>query len=149
MLAREAIRFTQAAYHMAGDRGRLDELAAVFTEDGILELSSGTHAGRDAIKAGLSGVVRPSLTSSTPGGPSFRRHHLTTSHVEFDGPGSANGWSYFFVVSPIGLDHAGRYVDRYAAVGERWLIARRRVCVEWAAADSAANVLASDKGGTS
>lgn len=129
--AREEIRRTLAAYHQAGDRGRMDDLVATFTEDGVLELSTGSHEGRAAIRAAFSGIGGQGSPR-----PAFVQHHLTTSSIEVEGPSRASGVNYFLVMSPIGVDHCGRYADRYRAAGERWLIAHRRVTVSWASPDS-------------
>ena len=48
----------------------------------------------------------------------------------------ARAWSYFLVVSEIGLDHAGRYVDRLECRDGAWRIVHRRVVVEWSSPDS-------------
>jgi hypothetical protein len=134
-VAREAIRYTQSAYHLAGDRGRIADLVACFTEDGVLELSVGSFVGREAIAERLSqvGGDAPALP---PGVRPFLHHHLTTSHIEFTDAEEATGSSYFQVLSPVGLDHCGRYADTYVRVAERWLIQRRRATVSWAAPDS-------------
>jgi len=134
-VAREAIRYTQSAYHRAGDRGRVDELVQQFTEDGVLELSGGTFEGREAIAERLSqvGGSRPALP---PGVRPFLHHHLTTSYVEIIGDTEATGSSYFLEMSPVGIDHCGRYADSYAKVGERWLIKKRTAMVSWSAPDS-------------
>lgn len=129
VVAREAIRATLAAYHYAGDRGRIDDLVACFTEDGVLELSNGVHRGRDAIRTALSGVG-----GGTP--PAFLHHHLTTTYTELTGPGTAKGSCYFLVMSPVGIDHSGRYADLYAEVDGQWLIGHRKAVVSWAAEDS-------------
>jgi hypothetical protein len=127
--AREAIRATLAAYHYAGDRGRIDDLVATFTEDGVLELSTGVHRGRDSIRAALAGVGGGTA-------PAFLHHHLTTAYLELTGPGTAKGSCYFLVMSPAGLDHSGRYADVYAEVDGRWLIAHRKAVVAWASPES-------------
>lgn len=143
-LAREAIRYTQAAYHAAGDRGRVDELVTHFTEDGVLDLPSGACEGRAAIADRLSvvdadraGPPQGSTESGRPpGGRPFLHHHLTTSHLEFISDVEVSGRSYFTVMSPVGVDHCGRYDDTYVRVGDRWLIRHRRVLVSWASPDS-------------
>jgi hypothetical protein len=38
----------------------------------------------------------------------------------------ARGRSYFMVLMPHGLDHWGRYVDRYERRDGRWLIVERQ-----------------------
>jgi hypothetical protein len=134
-VAREAIRYTQSAYHLAGDRGRVDELVRSFTEDGVLELSAGTFVGREAIaeRLGRVGGDKPALP---PGVRPFLHHHLTSSHLEFLSDVEATGASYFLVMSPVGVDHCGRYADTYVRAGDRWLIAHRKATVSWAAPDS-------------
>ncbi|MND03701.1 hypothetical protein D3C83_236570 [compost metagenome] len=39
----------------------------------------------------------------------------------------ATGRCYFFVLTRIGLDHWGRYLDDYRVVDGAWRFARRRV----------------------
>jgi hypothetical protein len=138
-VVRESIRQLLAAYHFAGDRGRVDDLAATFAEDGVMEFASGTHCGREAIREALSGVGR-----REGGGPiGFLHHHLTTSHIDLSGPDSATGSSYFLVMSRVGIDHSGRYADEYVRVEGQWLIARRRVTVAWASTESVVGASAS------
>jgi hypothetical protein len=141
-LARAAIRVTQNAYHAHAERGRGDLVAELFVPDGVLEFSEQTHEGRAEIAAALQGVgrtppaERPVPTPDVPQAPFLLRHHLTTSHVEFVSDTEARGWSYFLVISRIGLDHAGRYVDTYVADGEDWRFAKRRVSLDWKAENS-------------
>jgi len=141
ILAREAIAHTQSIYNTEGDRGRLDGLLLTFTEDGVLELDRGTFEGREAIRGALSTAVddkRREAADPAPGAARvFLRHHLTTRRIEFVGDDEADVWTYFFVMTPIGLDHCGVYVDRFRRAGERWLIARRRVKIDWQSDDSA------------
>lgn len=134
--ALEAIRQTMARYNIAGDRLKLDELAATFTEDGVLEegpQDAGriVRQGRAAIAAGL----REGVARMHPGGkkPSFVRHHLTTSLLECVSPDEARGRTYFEVYTDIGPDHAGVYIDRFRKVDGRWLIAHREVRIDWVA----------------
>ena len=42
----------------------------------------------------------------------------------------ADGRCYFSVLTPGGLDHWGRYRDRYRAVDGRWLFEERRIRVD-------------------
>ena len=52
LVAREQIRHTIAAYTVAGDSGRFEEIAAQFTEDGVLDVRGQARAeGRAAIAA--------------------------------------------------------------------------------------------------
>ncbi len=131
MLAREEIRQLMAAYNIAGDSGRRDDFAAVFTEDAVLDISRGTFATRQGIVDGLFATVQGAKQAG--GAPSFKRmrHHLTTSQIHFTGPDSARGRTYFFVVTEQGPDHGGVYMDEFRRDDGRWLIARRQVRVEY------------------
>jgi hypothetical protein len=127
--AREEIRDLLARYNLAGDRGRIDEMADCFCEDGILEVRGDwTARGRSAIAARLAPV-----RDATVGG--WVRHHLTTHRAESESPIDARGWTYFLVMTERGLDHAGRYVDRFRCVDGVWLLAHRSVVVEWRSPD--------------
>jgi hypothetical protein len=143
-VAMEAIRYTQAVYNTEGDRGRVDALLDTFTPCGLLEFHGVAHEGREAIRTALSPAVQAkkaevdSAPSNGAGhGRVFLRHNLTTSRVEFDGADAADAWTYFMVMTPIGLDHTGVYVDRFVRHGERWLLSRRRVRIDWADTNSA------------
>jgi hypothetical protein len=129
----EAIRRTLAAYNVAGDRMRLDELSATFMEDGVLELPTSSLNGRAAIVAGLSGARRETPLTAAPAirRPTFVRHHLTTSLLELTGPDSASARTYFMVLTDIGPDHAGAYVDRLRKIDRAWLFEHRKVMIDW------------------
>jgi hypothetical protein len=55
------------------------------------------------------------------------------TNVRFESllPDEAVVASYFTVITEIGLDHMGRYRDRFVPVGDRWLIAHRFVSTDW------------------
>ena len=124
-------------------RAKADEVASVFTEDGILEFEGGQglkgfrHAGRQAIRSFIAGVGDAPEPAPLPAGQRrFLRHNLTTSSIELTGPGSAKARTYFIVYSQIGPDHSGYYADAFKKVGERWLIAHRGVRLDWIAPNS-------------
>jgi hypothetical protein len=129
LATREAVRDTLARYNHAGDRGHLDELAAQFTPDGILEIHGGDRLeGRAAIIAGLGGVVRRSHDGAAPGGPPpIIRHHVSSIRIHDVTPERAEADSYFAVLTRDGLDHWGRYRDVLVPCEGRWLLARRLV----------------------
>jgi hypothetical protein len=129
LIAREAIRHTIAAYNHAGDRGRVEELAAQLTTDGVLEIKGGrTLRGRDEIADGLGRSV---LTSSgTASEPRFLRHHVSSVVIDNVTADGADAASYFAVWGPHGIDHWGRYRDRFMPVGDRWLISFRTARVD-------------------
>jgi hypothetical protein len=128
------IHHVQSVYNNAGDRGRIEDVAAVFTPNGILEVPGGAHCGRDAIKAFLGAVVEAGA-----GGIDLRgaRHHLTTCRIESDGPDEARGWTYFFVMRAGTVIEEGTYIDHFQRCDEGWRIAHRRVKLLWTVGDRA------------
>ncbi|MCH9827255.1 MAG: nuclear transport factor 2 family protein [Gammaproteobacteria bacterium] len=118
-------------YAQSIDRGRLDELASLFSEDGVLQTPAWSACGRQKILERLSGM------GETPGRrPRFVRHHVTSFVAESAGEGAASGRAYFLVLTDIGLDHAGIYIDRYTLLGQQWQIASRQVRLDWMAEGS-------------
>lgn len=122
LLARECIRDTVARYNHAGDTGRFEAMVECFTPDGELVVVDGdTHHGRDELRSFFSGV------GGTAPGFTYLRHCVTNLLIDIDGPQRATAASYFQVITDIGLDHWGRYRDRLAPVGDRWLLEQRSV----------------------
>jgi hypothetical protein len=136
LLAREGIRKTLAAYTMAGDRLRTDDFVAVFTDDAILETEGVPEAdrfryeGREAIRAWMDRWRRPAGEAPAHQA-SFIRHHLATCQIELTGPDSAKSRTYWTAYTDLGPDHCGYYVDDFRKVGERWLLAHRRIRLDW------------------
>jgi len=132
---REAVRETLARYNHAGDRGRLEELAAQFTPDGVLEIHGGQRLeGRAAIAEGLGGVVSRSHSAGHHHGedaardlPPIVRHHVSSVLIHDVTPEQAQAASYFAVLTRDGLDHWGRYRDTLVPCEGRWLLAHRFV----------------------
>src|SRR3546814_9079239 len=60
----------------------------------ILEVPGATYQGHAEIAAFLSGVATGVAGVELRGS----LHHLTTSRIEFETTGAANGWTYFFVL---------------------------------------------------
>jgi hypothetical protein len=140
LVARESCRDTLAQYTHSGDRYLLDDFAAAFCEDGILEIrGSAPVQGRAAIVERVAGATAPKTRPrETPPDTPRRivRHSVTNIRFESVSPGEATVASYFTVFTEIGLDHMGRYRDRFVPVGDRWLIAHRFVSTDWRAPDS-------------
>jgi hypothetical protein len=136
LAAREQIRDTLARYNWSGDAGRLDDLAATFCVDGVLEIRGQQPLrGRTAIVAFLGGVTAD-LATNTAVKPVVR-HNLANVLFTAVTPEEAHVSSYFTVVTHIGLDHFGRYRDTLVPADGTWLIKHRKVSTDWAAADSA------------
>ncbi len=125
LAAREAIRETVAAYAHFADSGRFEELAALFATDGVLEVRDQPPLeGRAAIDAYLTRVgVDLAAATTTP----IIRHHVSSLRIEVVSPSQATGACYFLAVTEHGVDHWGRYRDRFAAHGDRWLFVHRYV----------------------
>jgi hypothetical protein len=135
--ARLAIQDTISQYAHAGDRLRLEEVAATFLEEGVLEIRDGaTLRGRPAIVTFLADVPRGSEGGSRATTRAVVRHHVASIRFVSVAPDAAHVESYFAVYTEIGLDHFGRYRDAFARVGERWLIEHRYVSVDWTAPTS-------------
>ncbi len=141
VLAREAIRHTMTRYTMAGDRLRTDEFVAVFTEDAVLasegveEADMFRHEGRAAIRDWMARWSRRSGATQSPGA-TFVRHHLSTSQIELTGPDTAKARTYWVAYTNIGPDHCGYYIDVFRKAGEEWLIAERKVRLDWRSPNS-------------
>lgn len=136
LLARESIRQTMASYTMAGDRLRVDDFVAVFTDDAILE-SEGVpetdafrYEGRQAMREWFTRWKKPEGVPPTHQAR-FVRHHLSTSAIELKGSDTATARTYWVAYTDIGPDHGGYYVDTFRKIGERWLIAHRKVRLDW------------------
>ena len=142
LAARESCRDTLAQYTHSGDRYMLEDFAAAFCEDGVLEIRGSTPVqGRPAIMERFGGGTaalraRREARAAPPGGRRLVRHNVTNVWFEAVTPTEATVASYFTVFTEIGLDHMGRYRDRLVPVGERWLIAHRFVSVDWHSPES-------------
>ncbi len=142
LIAREAIRDTMAKYNTAGDRLKVDDYAACFTEDGVIQSERGPgdfifrYASREEIRAWQNRWRNREPGQDTVHGATFVRHHLSTCKIDITGPGTAQARTYWVAWTDIGPDHAGYYLDDFRKVGEEWLIARRRIRRDWAAKGS-------------
>jgi hypothetical protein len=136
LLARESIRHTMSSYTIAGDRLRADEFLEVFTDDAVLE-SEGVqesdafrYEGRQAIRDWIA-RWRPAAGEAPTTQATFVRHHLSTTHIEFTSLYTAKARTYWVAHTDIGPDHCGHYLDVFRKTGERWLIAHRKVRLDW------------------
>ena len=134
MLVREAIRYTIGRYNSAVDRSAYAELADVFTPDGVMAFGGHTRLeGHARIIAALSAGAekRGALDPKN-----FQRHVLGNSIINVIDARSARSVHYILVVSELGFDHSGVYLDDFVKSGERWLIAHRAANLEWVRPDS-------------
>ncbi|HEX2578713.1 MAG TPA: nuclear transport factor 2 family protein [Aquihabitans sp.] len=128
---REAVRDLLARYTWAGDRGRSGDLAALFAEDGVLEVGAhgGRWEGRDEIARRLDAVAERVAVAGTSTGAV--RHHVSSIEIDVRSAHEATARSYFLVLTSIGVDHWGRYRDRVAAGPDgTWRFLERSVQVD-------------------
>ncbi len=136
LLDREAIRRTMADYTMAGDRLRVDEFVAVFTDDAILETDgvpeqdAFRYVGREQIRGWFTRWRKPSGEAPVHQA-TFIRHHLSTCHIEFTAAGTAKTRTYWVAYTDIGPDHGGYYLDTFCKEQDRWMISHRRIRLDW------------------
>ena len=128
LLAREAIRDLVARYNAYGDSGLFDRMLELFASDAVLEVAGSPNEGHDEIRAVFTGVV--DRTSGGDGRPDYLRHCTATHQIDLVDSGTATGRCYFYVLTRVGLDHWGRYLDDYRTVDGEWRFARRRVLVD-------------------
>jgi hypothetical protein len=140
LIARESIRDLVARYNAYGDSGRFEALSELFAVEAVMEivgLGGGVvrHEGRTDIGKIFS-RVSDRVGSRVADGPSYIRHFTATHQIDLIDGDHAEGRLYFVVFMPHGLDHWGRYVDRYQRVDDAWVFAHRKVYVEGRAAES-------------
>jgi hypothetical protein len=127
-VAREHIRDTMARYNIAGDSRNLQAFVDTFSDDAVYESSPFHCVGKPAI---LEYLTR--TWNMKPAGPTarFRRHNLTTSQIDLTSATTADARTYYFVITDLGPDHCGFYVDQFREVKGRWLISHREVWMDW------------------
>lgn len=133
-VAREAIRDLVARYNAYGDSGLFDRMMELFAPDAVLEIRGSRNEGHDEIQAVFTGVA--DRTSAGGGVSAYLRHCTATHQIDLVDATTATGRCYFFVLTRVGLDHWGRYLDDYRTVDGEWRFARRRVLVDDISPDS-------------
>jgi uncharacterized protein (TIGR02246 family) len=122
MSNRDEIHELLARYCFALDDGRFEDMAALFTEDGVWETAFGTGTGR----AGIVAQARSIAVERQP-----RRVHQTTNIViDFNGDTATvrSNWM-MFVNSDAGpaIGSGGAYEDRLVKADGRWWFKHRRI----------------------
>jgi len=124
--AREQIRDLVARYNANGDSGRLDAVIDLFAADATLEIDSGRYDGPAEIRRMFERASEQ--TRSEP--DSYIRHFTATHQIDLVDENTAVGRAYFQVLGPAGLDHWGRYLDRYTRSAGTWKFGSRKVVVD-------------------
>ena len=133
LIARESVRYTVSLYNSAADRRDYALLHEVFTEDARFIIGNEKLEGRDKIieSSASRGLKR---RAHEPG--AFQRHLLGNSIINIMDENTARSVHYIMVMTELGLDHSGVYVDRFMRSGDRWLISERQANPEWKRPDS-------------
>lgn len=119
------IRDLISAYNSFGDRGRFDQLLELFAETAVMDINDGrVYEGTDEIRTIFTDA---SDSLSKDDSPSYIQHHTSSTHIEFEGNEKANSKSYFSVFLPHGIDHWGRYEDKFENINGKWVFVYRRV----------------------
>ena len=132
VIARESIRDLVARYNANGDTGRFAQVRELFSPDATMDIGDGrVYRGLEEVMTIFTGTKEATGAASAL---SHVRHSTTTHQIDLVDETHASGRLYFFVVTDIGLDHWGRYVDSYIATDGTWKFASRKVTVDgWAA----------------
>jgi uncharacterized protein (TIGR02246 family) len=146
LLARESIRDLVARYNAAGDSGRFEDVLELFWPDASMVIGRGddavTKTGHDEIRTIFTGTADRWKSDGTSGGApaasgpraaapaSYVRHRVATLVIDVESSTSATAYSYFAVIMPHGLDHWGRYFDRFEARDGVWRFSSRKVVGE-------------------
>jgi hypothetical protein len=132
VVARESIRDLVARYNANGDSGRFAQVMELFAPDAQMDIDGEVKTGIDEILTIFTGV-RDDLGAPSGGGsshPAYVRHLTATHQIDIVDRHHATGRCYYQVLTRIGLDHWGRYVDQYRTVDGQWRFARREVSVD-------------------
>jgi hypothetical protein len=128
LVARESIRDLVARYNANADTGRYDQVLELFSPDAVMELAQRPESrGREEIRTIFTSASREADFGARP---VYVRHMTSTLQIDLLDETRAKGRCYFFVITDIGLDHWGRYVDEYKTVDGEWRFARRKVTTD-------------------
>jgi hypothetical protein len=128
LVAREAVRDLVARYDANGDTGRFDQLIELFAPDAVMETGDGSaRTGPEEIRTIFTGARDGARYGDHP---VYLRHMTATLQIDVIDESRAKSRCYYFVITDIGLDHWGRYIDEFRTVGDTWKFARRRVTMD-------------------
>jgi uncharacterized protein (TIGR02246 family) len=116
----EAVRAAQSAYAQAFDDGRSDDVADLFTSDGVVEIEGvGVYEGRE--------TIRSTYANWEPRSP--QRHlvsnMLLTEYADDTARATADVTLLQLVDSVWSIRMVARYDDVLRKEGGKWLFARR------------------------
>ena len=112
-----------ALYANLNDEARWDEVAALYTEGGLMTRPTAPDApivGRSAILAAF---------QSRP--PRKTRHVCSNVVIDVDSPTSARGTSAMILFTETGNPLAGSFHDRFELTPDGWRFSERRGSLAW------------------
>jgi hypothetical protein len=126
--AREAVRDLVARYNANADTGRFDQVVELFAPDAIMDIQDqARRTGPEEIRL----IFTAARDRADYGDrPVYLRHMTATHQIDVLDRSNAKGRCYYQVLTAVGLDHWGRYIDDYRTVDGVWKFARRRVTVD-------------------
>ncbi len=137
VVARESIRDLVARYNANGDTGRFDRVIELFAPDAVMELPGRDperYEGHDEIRTIFTGTSERLSAASTI--PRYLRHCTSTHQIDLVDEDHAVGRCYYFVIMAHGLDHWGRYTDRYERRDGAWKFVHRKVTTDGRVSES-------------
>jgi SnoaL-like domain len=130
LVARESIRDLVARYNASGDAGRFAEVRKLFAADAVMKLEGDVYNGIEEVMSIFTGTRDTLVANEADVAPIYLRHMTATHQIDLADEDHAAGRCYFQVLTRIGLDHWGRYIDQYRRVEGRWVFAVRDVRVD-------------------
>lgn len=134
LVARESIRDLVARYNANGDSGRYDHVIELFAPDAVMEIvGEAPKVGHDEIRTIFTGAAGRADWGDRP---VYLRHMTGTHQIDVIDESHATGRCYYFVLTHVGLDHWGRYLDEYRVVDGTWRFGTRRVFTDGRSPDA-------------
>jgi hypothetical protein len=95
-----------------------------------MELADEILDGPDEIAALFRRVQQQVVGSRAPGRRQYVRHFTSTLQIDVEAADRARSRCYYQVLMAHGIDHWGRYIDRFRTIDGKWRFAHRKVTVD-------------------
>jgi len=114
-------------YNAEADRGHFAQALELFSDGATFEVGKKVWEGKKSILAMMESTSNRIASNSEI---KFYRHVTSTHQIDFASETQASGRCYLHIVTDLGLDHWGRYIDRFANTETGWLFSARRVVID-------------------